>query len=69
MKNDKKLVNLPDSRDGLTRKERIVFYCIKQLQSERSGCNVPTIMLYGRVLEYIDISEEEFQNILQRLMH
>lgn len=59
--------NLPDVRDGLTRKERIVLYCLAQAQKERDGRNVPTAMLYGRVLEYIDMSEDELQAILQRL--
>lgn len=61
------LNNLPDVRDGLTRKERIVLYCINEIQKERGGRNVPTVMLYGRVLEHINISEQELQFILQRL--
>lgn len=61
------LDNLPEVRDGLTRKERIVLYCINQLEKERGGRNVPTVMLYGRVLEYVDMSENELQLILQRL--
>jgi len=59
--------NLPDVRDGLNRKERIVLYCIHQVQKERDGRNVPTAMLYGRVVEYVDMSEDELQAILQRL--
>ena len=59
--------NLSDVRDGLTRKERIVVYCLNQLQKERGGRNVPTAMLYGRVLEYVNLSENELQLILQRL--
>jgi len=61
------LENLPDVRDGLTRKERIVLHCLHQLQRERDGRNVPTVMLYGRVLEYVNMSENELQMILQRL--
>jgi len=57
---------IPDVRDGLTRKERVILYCLKQTQEEMKGRNVPTIMLYGRVVELVDISEEEFQNILSR---
>lgn len=59
--------NLPDVRDGLSRKERIVLYCIEQIQKERGGRDVPTVMLYGRVVEYVNISEHELQLILQRL--
>jgi hypothetical protein len=59
--------NFPDSRDGLTRKERLVLYCLDQLQQERGGRDAPTAMLYGRVVEYVDMSEQELQQILQRL--
>jgi hypothetical protein len=65
--NKNELDNIPDVRDGLTRKERIVLYCINQLQKERDGRNAPTVMLYGRVLEYVEMSESELQLILQRL--
>ena len=60
--------NIPDVRDGLTKKERVILYCLQQAQRERQGRNVPTIMLYGRVVELIDIGEEEFQTILARLV-
>ena len=60
--------NIPDVRDGLTKKERVILYCLQQAQRERQGRNVPTVMLYGRVVELIDIGEEEFQTILARLV-
>ena len=60
--------NLPDVRDGLTRKERIVLTCIEEIQKERGGRNVPTAMLYGRVVEHVNISVDELQGILQRLI-
>lgn len=60
--------NLPDIRDGLTRKERIVLYCLDKTQKELGGRNVPTAMLYGRVVEYMDMSVDELQRILQRLI-
>ena len=63
----KEYTNLPDVRDGLTRKERVILYCIDNLQKERGGRNVPTAMLYGRVVEYADISIDEMQSILQKL--
>jgi hypothetical protein len=47
---------LPDARDGLTRRERIVLWCLGTLQRERKGRNVPTAMLYGHVVEHIDMS-------------
>ena len=65
---DSILDNIPDVRDGLTRKERIILTVLHNTQKERGGRNVPTIMLYGRVLEHIDISEDEFQRIIQKLV-
>lgn len=59
---------VPDVRDGLTRKERTLLYVLKKTQEELKGRNVPTIMLYGRVVEHIDMSQEEFQSILNRLV-
>jgi predicted protein tyrosine phosphatase len=59
--------NISDVRDGLTRKERIVLHCLNQIQKERNGRNVPTAMLYGRVVETVDMTEQELQEILQRL--
>lgn len=61
------LDQLPDVRDGLSRNERVVLYCIDQIQKERAGRNVPTAILYGRVVEHVNISEDELQHILQRL--
>jgi hypothetical protein len=58
---------IPDVRDGLTRKERIVLYCLDKIQKERNGRNVPTAILYGRVVEFVDMSEQELQGILQRM--
>lgn len=58
---------LPDVRDGLTRKERVVLWVLGETQRELDGRNVPTAMLYGRVVEHIDISADELQRILRRL--
>jgi hypothetical protein len=58
---------LPDVRDGLTRAERIVLHTLHALQAERGGASVPTPMLYGRVLERLDLSVDELQAILRRL--
>lgn len=60
--------DLPDIRDGLTRKERIILHCVAKIQNELGDRNVPTAMLYGRVLEYEDISVDEMQLILQKLL-
>ena len=59
---------LPDVRDGLTHRERIVLWCLHALQQERGDRQVPTGMLYGSVVEYVDMSVDEMQNILVRLV-
>ena len=64
---DNEKQNLPDVRDGLTRKERIVLHCLNALEKERGDRYVPTPMLYGRVVEIIDMSVDELQAILSRL--
>lgn len=63
-----KIDRMPDVRDGLTRVERVVLWQLGELQKERNGRDVPTAMLYGRVVEHIDISVSELQSVLQRLI-
>lgn len=59
--------NIPDVRDGLTRQERIVLWVLHETQKERGGRNVPTVMLWGRVCEHIDITPEQLSAMLARL--
>lgn len=58
---------LPDVRDGLTRLERMVLATLKDCQAELGGRSVPTAMLYGRVLERLDVSQDDLQQVLLRL--
>ncbi len=60
--------DLPDVRDGLTRLERAILFVLDETQRERGGAAVPTAMLYGRVLELVDVSVEQFQAVLERLI-
>ncbi|HSD86994.1 MAG TPA: hypothetical protein VLB44_05745 [Kofleriaceae bacterium] len=59
---------LPDARDGLTRLERIILWQLHEAQKELGRDSVPTALLYGRVVEHINVSVEEFQLTLQRLV-
>jgi hypothetical protein len=59
---------VPDVRDGLTRPERIVLWMLYEAQKEFPGRNVPTALLYGRVVEHINLTVPEFQNILSRMV-
>jgi hypothetical protein len=58
---------IPDARDGLTRTERIVLHVLKQAQDELGGRSVPTVMLYGRVVEHVDMTEQELHLLMNRL--
>jgi hypothetical protein len=60
--------DLPDVRDGLTHRERVVPHCLAELQQGRGDRHVPTGMLYGSAVEYITMSVEELQRMLVRLV-
>jgi hypothetical protein len=59
---------IPDVRDGLTRLERVILHVLGECERERGGRDVPTAMLYGRVVERIDVSVDDFTATLQRLV-
>ena len=59
---------IPDVRDGLTRLERAILYVLAESERERGGAGVPTAMLYGRVVELVDVGVDEFQATLERLV-
>jgi hypothetical protein len=58
---------LPDVRDGLTRTERAVLQVLQEAKAEYGERRVPAALLYGRVVEYVNIGPEEFQRVLARL--
>ena len=62
------MAELPDARDGLTRLERIILWQLHEAQRELGRDSVPTALLYGRVVEHVNVSVEEFQLVLQRLV-
>ena len=57
-----------DARDGLTRVERIILWQLREAQKELGRDSIPTALLYGRVLEHVDLSQDEFTATLQRLI-
>jgi hypothetical protein len=59
--------DIPDVRDGLTRRERVVLTVLHEVQKERGDRNVPTTMLWGRVCEYFYISPADLSAMLARL--
>lgn len=61
------LEEMLDARDGLTRKERVVLLALRRAQKERKGRSVRAAMIYGRVIEQVDMSIEELMQILGRL--
>jgi hypothetical protein len=58
---------LPDVRDGLTRLERVVLSVLSACQKEFPGRGVPTAVLYGRVVEQVNVSVDELQKVLVKL--
>lgn len=62
------LDRLPHVADGLTRIERVVLYVLREAQQEFGNRPVPTVTLYGRVVEHVDISQEEFYALLVRMV-
>ena len=61
------LDDIPDVRDGLTRVERVILYELHLAQAEFPERHVPTALLYGRVVEHVNIDPLEFQRVLARL--
>jgi DNA gyrase/topoisomerase IV subunit A len=59
---------MPDVRDGLTRIERVILYELHKAKADFGDRYVPTATLYGRVVEHVNISVEEFQKTLARLV-
>ena len=58
---------LPDCRDGLTRIERIVLWQLHRAQQELGRPDVPSAMLYGRVVEHVNLDPRTFEALLARL--
>ena len=59
--------HIPDVRDGLTRLQRIVLFELDRARRELGRESVPTVMLYGRVVEHVPIDEAELQAVLRSL--
>lgn len=59
---------LPHVADGLTRVERVILHVLHEAKGDFGERAVPTATLYGRVVEHVDISQEEFQAVLVRMV-
>jgi hypothetical protein len=62
-----RIPDVPDVRDGLNRLERIILQELRRAAVELGREDVPTTLLYGRVVERIDVSVAELQAALERL--
>jgi hypothetical protein len=58
---------LPDVRDGLTRVERVFLSVMNEARAEFGERHIPVALIYGRVVEHINISVSELQRVLVRL--
>ena len=63
-----KRFNLPDVRDGLTHRERIVLWCLHDLQKEHGDGQIPTGMLYRSVFENVNMTVGDMKSILVRFV-
>ncbi len=59
--------NIPDVRDGLTEVERTILLVLLEARKEFGDRMIPTVLLYGRVVERLDLSWEEFHHALVRV--
>lgn len=59
--------NIPDVRDGLTELERVVLFELYDLRKEYGERFIPTILLWGRVVEKLDCSQSDVQRVLTSL--
>ncbi len=53
-------MTIPDVRDGLTELERTILFVLYRLREEYGDRHVPTALVFGRVVEMIDVSKEDF---------
>jgi hypothetical protein len=60
-------MSLPDVRDGLTRLERVILTELDRAARELGRRDVPTALLYGRVVEHCNVSVDEMNAALARL--
>lgn len=63
----RQLDRIPDVRDGLTRLQRVILHVLHAARGEFGARSVPTAVLYGRVVEHMNVGEAEFQRTLAQL--
>lgn len=61
------LDRIPDVRDGLSRVQRVILHELHLARAEFGQRRVSTALLYGRVVEHVDIGVDEFQRTLGQL--
>ena len=60
--------NLPEVRYGLSHRERIVLWCLFELRKEHGDRRIAAGLLYGSVVEHVNMSVEETRSILVRFV-
>jgi hypothetical protein len=53
-------LTIPDVRDGLTQLERTILYVLYRCREEYGDRHIPTALVFGRVVELIDCSTDQF---------
>lgn len=54
-------------RDGLTEVERTILVVLHDARKEFGDRMIPMALLYGRVVELLDLSWEEFQRAMGKI--
>jgi len=59
--------DIPDVRDGLNEVERAILAVLHDARKEYGDRMIPIALIYGRVVEILDLSWEEFQRALSKV--
>ena len=65
-RNNEDFHNIPDVRDGLTELERTILVVLHEAKQEFGDRMISSALIYGRVVERLDVSQEEFEHALRR---
>ncbi len=67
MPHDPDYYDIPDVRDGLTELERTILFVLHEARKEFGDRHIHVALIWGRVIELIDASREEFMRTMEEL--
>jgi hypothetical protein len=60
--------SIPDVRDGLTELERTILYTLYEARKEYGDRHIPVALIWGRVVERLDVSHDAFMKTLRKVV-